>query len=309
MNFLDEVTDYVPGRRIAHRTVEGPLPLNTACICEPAEHGCLASVGGELDRLPGGWLGRLTAPFVGRIIRHGFTADVGRLKALLEAPPAGGAATRGKAERDLPTTRDFGDFYNARKATCELRRYREKGPIPSTRMLIDALGAEGVEGATVIDIGGGIGVIQHELLATGAAHVTSIDASDAYIQTAREESERRGFTGRVTYHHGDFLELAETIPSADVVTLDRVINVCPEWQRLIQLSATRARRLFGLVHPRDTLPVRMVVTAMNLLVWRGPVHARVPSSDVVDRLVGSAGLVRCFSKTTGPWQVALYRRD
>ncbi len=34
--FLDEVTDYVPGRRIAHRTVEGPFPLKTACICEPA---------------------------------------------------------------------------------------------------------------------------------------------------------------------------------------------------------------------------------------------------------------------------------
>jgi magnesium-protoporphyrin O-methyltransferase len=69
--------------------------------------------------------------------------------------------------RDLPTTRDFGDFYNARKATSELRRYRNKGPNPSTRMLIDALKTEGVEGATVLDIGGGIGAVQHELLAAG----------------------------------------------------------------------------------------------------------------------------------------------
>jgi hypothetical protein len=210
--------------------------------------------------------------------------------------------------RDVPTTRDFGDFYNARKAASELRRYREKGPIPSTRVLIDALGAEDVEGATVIDIGGGVGAIQHELLAAGAAHVTSIDASDAYIQTAREESERRGFTGRVTYHHGNFLELADTIPPADIVTLDRVINVYPDWQRLIQFSAARAHRLYGLVYPRDALPVRMVVKAMNLLVWRGPVHACVRSPDVIDRLANSVGLVRCFSKTTGPWQVALYRR-
>jgi 2-polyprenyl-3-methyl-5-hydroxy-6-metoxy-1,4-benzoquinol methylase len=104
--------------------------------------------------------------------------------------------------------RDFGDFYNARKAASELRRYRRKGPIPSTRMLINALKTEGVEGATVIDIGGGIGAVQHELLAAGAAHLTSVDASDAYIQTAREESRRRGLSGRVTYHHGDFLELA-----------------------------------------------------------------------------------------------------
>ena len=43
-NFIDEVTDYVPGRRIAHRTIEGPFPLNTACICEPEEHGCIATL-------------------------------------------------------------------------------------------------------------------------------------------------------------------------------------------------------------------------------------------------------------------------
>jgi magnesium-protoporphyrin O-methyltransferase len=175
-------------------------------------------------------------------------------------------------------------------------------------MLIDALRTEGVESATVIDIGGGIGAIQHELLAAGAAHVTSIDASDAYIRTAREESDRRGLTGRVTYQHGDFLELAETIRPADIVTLDRVINVYPDWKRLIHLSAARARRLYGLVYPRNTLPVRMVVSLMNLFVWRGPVHACVRTPDVIDRAVNEAGLVQCFASTTGPWQVAVYRR-
>lgn len=210
--------------------------------------------------------------------------------------------------RDLPTTRDFGDFYNATKATSELRGYRNKGPIPSTRMLVDALKTEGVEGATVLDIGGGIGAVQHELLAAGAAHVTSIDASDAYIQTAREESKRRGFTGRVTYYHGDFLELAETIPSADIVTLDRVINVYSDWKRLIHTSAARARRLYGLVYPRDTPPVRLIVSVMNLLVWRGPVHASVRPPEMIDKLVSEAGLARYFSKTTGPWQIAVYRR-
>ena len=303
-NFIDEVTDYVPGRRIAHRTIKGPFPLNTACICEPEEHGCIATVVGELDRIPGGWAGKVAEPFVRRIIQHGFKADLGRLKALIERNDDGKA----KQMRHSPTTSDFGDFYNARKAASELRSYRNRGPIPSTRMLIDALKAEGVEGATVIDIGGGIGAVQHELLDAGAAHVTSVDASDAYIQTAREESGRRRLTGRVTYHHGDFVELAETIPPVDIVTLDRVINVYPDWKRLIPLSAARARRLYGLVYPRNTLPVRMVVHMMNRLAWRGPVHASVPSPDMIDRLTSQAGLVRFFSKTTGPWQVAVYRR-
>ena len=85
--YIDEVTDYVPGRRIAHRTIEGPLPLNTACTCEPAEGGCLTTVVGEFERVPGGWVGRLAAPLVGRIIQQGFTADLARLKALLERQP------------------------------------------------------------------------------------------------------------------------------------------------------------------------------------------------------------------------------
>jgi 2-polyprenyl-3-methyl-5-hydroxy-6-metoxy-1,4-benzoquinol methylase/uncharacterized membrane protein len=305
MKFLDEVTDYVPGRRIAHRTVEGPLPLNTACICEPAEPGCLATVVGELDRIPGGWVGKLASPFVRRIVQNGFKADLARLKVLLEAQVDDAETS---ADGDLPTTRDFGHFYNARKAASELRSYRNKGPIPSTKILIDALKTEGVEGASVIDIGGGIGAVQHELLAAAAAHVTSVDASDAYIQTAREESERQGLTGRVTYYHGDFLELAETIPPADIVTLDRVINVYPDWKRLIAISAGRARHLYGLVFPRDTLPVRTVVRIMNFLVWRGPVHASVRPPEEIDRLVSEAGLVRHFSRTSGPWQVAVYRR-
>jgi len=67
------------------------------------------------------------------------------------------------------TTSRMGIFYNQRLAASDLRKYREQGPIPSTRALIEALKAEGVEGATLLDIGGGIGAIQHELLDAGLA--------------------------------------------------------------------------------------------------------------------------------------------
>jgi Polyketide cyclase / dehydrase and lipid transport len=83
--FIDEVTEYEPGKRIAHRTVKGPIPLNTACICEPAGHGCLTTVIGATERLPGGLFGRFAAPVVARVIRRGFKADLDRLKKILEA--------------------------------------------------------------------------------------------------------------------------------------------------------------------------------------------------------------------------------
>jgi uncharacterized membrane protein len=85
--FIDEVTEYEPGQRIAHRTVEGPFPLNTACICEPEEAGCRATVVGEADRLVGGVFGRLVEPFVAFGIRRSFKADLARLKEILETEP------------------------------------------------------------------------------------------------------------------------------------------------------------------------------------------------------------------------------
>ena len=50
----------------------------------------------------------------------------------------------------------------------------------------------------------------------------------------------------------------------------------------------------------------MVVSLMNLFVWRGPVHGFVRSPEVIDKLASAFGY---FSKTTGSWEVALYRRN
>ena len=157
------------------------------------------------------------------------------------------------------TTIAMGSFYDEKRATSELRKYREQGPIPSTRALIEALKAEGVEGATLLDIGGGIGAIQHELLDAGATRAICVDASAAYLDAAREEGRRHGHDGRVTYLHGDFVDLADLVGPPEIVTLDRVINVYPGWERLAGLAAGRAKRLFGLVYPRDTRVVRLII--------------------------------------------------
>jgi magnesium-protoporphyrin O-methyltransferase len=209
------------------------------------------------------------------------------------------------------TTSQMGTFYNQKKAASELRKYREKGPIPSTKALIDALVAEGVEGATVLDIGGGIGAVQHELLAAGAAHVTSVDASVSYLEAAREEASRRGVEDRVTYRHGDFVEVAESVPPADIVTLDRVLNVYPDWERLVELSAARAQRLYGLVYPRDTPMVRFVILVMNLVLRlrRARVRAAIRPVDEIERIARENGLALHASQNVGPaWQVAVYHR-
>lgn len=80
-------------------------------------------------------------------------------------------------------------FTNKKRTTSKLKQYRKKGPPKTTRMLIDALMAEDVEGLTLMDIGGGVGAIQHALLTAGVTHATYGEASMAYIEAAKEEPE------------------------------------------------------------------------------------------------------------------------
>ena len=209
------------------------------------------------------------------------------------------------------TTSAMGSFYDEKRAASELGKYREKGPIPSTDALIAALKGEGVEGMTLLDIGGGVGAIQHELLDAGAAHVTSVDASASYLQAAREEASRRGVEDRITYQHGDFVQLAESVPPADIVTLDRVLNVYPDWERLAGLAAAHAQRLLGLVYPRNTPMTRLVVSAMNLKLrmQRKAVRAHIRPQDEIDRIARENGLAPSFAQDVGPaWHVAVFRR-
>ena len=77
-----------------------------------------------------------------------------------------------------------------------------------------------------------------------------MEASAAYLAAAREETARRGHTDRLKAHHGDFVALAPEIPSADIVTLDRVICCYRDMPALVAQSAARARKLYGVVYPR-----------------------------------------------------------
>jgi magnesium-protoporphyrin O-methyltransferase len=226
------------------------------------------------------------------------------------------AITKKRARPKVPdgaieATNPF-DEYDARTASADLRKYRANGPAPWTRALISALRVEGVGGTRVLDIGGGIGAIQHELLDAGAATATAVEASSAYLAAQREETERRDHSSGVTFVLGDFVELAASIPPADVVTLERVLNVYPDWERLASLAAERTRRLYGVVIPRDTVFVRLVIAGINLglRLRRRQVRAAIVPIDTLERILRRRGLHRCFSQTVGPaWQVLLYRYE
>lgn len=201
-------------------------------------------------------------------------------------------------------------FFGANTARKELRRYRRKGPGKSTRLLVDAL-REQARGATLLDVGGGIGAIQHELFRAGLTGATQVDASAPYLEAARTEAERAGRGDRTTFVYGDFVEVAGDVPEADLVTLDRVICCYPHLEALLGASVGRTRRVLGLVYPRERWGTRVALTAANLwLRIRGSAfRVFLHSPTRVQALVRAAGFRPERTGHTFLWRVETYVRE
>jgi magnesium-protoporphyrin O-methyltransferase len=201
-------------------------------------------------------------------------------------------------------------FFDAKTARRQLRRYRKKGPEKDTRRLLAELTLHGVRGSTFLDVGGGVGAIQHELMAAGAAGGTSVDASPSYLAAAKAEAEARGYASRMRYLEGDLVDADMEIEPADFVTLDRVICCYHDMPALVDASAPRARRAYGLIYPRDTRLMKLAIAALNLLqrIRRHPFRVYVHATAAVEAQVESHGLTRSFRQQSLLWQVVVFSR-
>ena len=206
--------------------------------------------------------------------------------------------------------RGIEDMFGHRMAQRQLRQYRRKGPGKVTRRLIDAVAVDGVEGRTFLDIGGGVGAIQHELMDRGAAGGTSADASPAYLAAARAEAEARGYADSVQYLDGDFVERAAEIEPADMVTLDRVVCCYPDMPSMLGAAAPRARHALGLVFPRRTRFIRAGVALVNLIqrLRRHPFRVFVHDPDEVGAVLKRHGLSRRYLRDGFLWRVTVFGR-
>lgn len=203
-----------------------------------------------------------------------------------------------------------GNEFGERQARRDVAAYRRRGPDRTTRWLIEGLGAGGVDGLTVLDIGAGIGAVHLELLAAGASGAVDVDGSPAYVEVARAQAGRSGRGDAVRYEVGDFVELAPGIEPADLVALDRVVCCYPDMDALVRLSLARARRRYGLVYPRDAWWIRVLGSAANMIkrLFRQRTRLWVHRTADVDALVRAAGFVPRLERRTLLWQVVVYER-
>lgn len=200
--------------------------------------------------------------------------------------------------------------FSEAEARSELRNYRKRGPAEQTKLLLNAIRSLNLKNADLLDIGGGIGVIHHELLKDVARGATHVDASTAYLKEAKEEAARRGHSDRINFIHADFTDVASDLPKADVVTLDRVVCCYPDFRRLLRAAAEHSRRALAFTYPRETWYMRVALRVINFFqaLRKDPFRVFLHPVAEMDSLLKSEGFERVTSRRLFVWEMALYRR-
>ena len=160
----------------------------------------------------------------------------------------------------------FDDVFSPRFARRMARRYRRRGLGRAERDMVEFLVARGLAGATVLEIGGGVGEIQLELLKRGAARTTNLELVTSYDGLADELAREAGVADRVERRLHDIVEAPEEVERADVVVLHRVVCCYPDYQRLLATAADHAGRLLVFSHPPRNLATRAFVASQNAVL-------------------------------------------
>jgi magnesium-protoporphyrin O-methyltransferase len=162
----------------------------------------------------------------------------------------------------------------------------------------------------VLEIGGGIGEIEIELLRSGAERATNIELSAAYEEEGLKLVEQAGFGDRVDRRYGDIATDPELAPAADVVVLNRVVCCYPDMPGLVGAAAEKTRRALALSFPRDTWLMRTGAHAIN--TWcrlrRSNFRFFVHPPPAIVATAGERGLRLVHEHRGHLWQVAALER-
>jgi magnesium-protoporphyrin O-methyltransferase len=206
------------------------------------------------------------------------------------------------------------DGYNAtfsdRFARRMARRYRRRGLSRPERAIVDFLTDRGIDGASVLEIGGGVGELHVELLRRGAAAATNLEISTNYEAEAAQLLEQSGMAARVERRFLDIAQEPDAVGRADVVVLHRVVCCYPDFERLLGAAASKTGRLLVFSHPPGNLVARTMFAAENGLrkirgdTFRAFVHPPVEMRDVAVR----SGLRDTYRWNGFSWRVVGFER-
>jgi SAM-dependent methyltransferase len=206
--------------------------------------------------------------------------------------------------------RGYERMFGARTARRDAKRYRRKGLDDTAHVITDFLGWRGLEGASVLEIGGGVGALEVELLRAGAERAVNVELSPYYEETARELWRDAGVADRAEFQVADVAADGEEVEPADAVVMHRAVCCYPDYEALVGAAAERARYRLVMSFPRERVLVRAGLGVVNvvarLLRWeyRSYVHPVAGILAAAER----HGLRTALEHRGLVWQVAALER-
>jgi 2-polyprenyl-3-methyl-5-hydroxy-6-metoxy-1,4-benzoquinol methylase len=203
-------------------------------------------------------------------------------------------------------SRDYRRFFNQRFARRLANRYRKRGLDPTAQTMVQFLQELGIEDASILEIGGGVGEIQIELLKLGAARAQNLELSPDYEQQARMLAGQAGVQGRLDWRIHDLAQDPAAVVPADLVILHRVVCCYPDYERLLGAAADHARRALVFSYPPRNALSRAFYGVFNLVMrltrssFRGFAHPPGAMLGVLE----DHGLRRTYGRRSRIWQVA-----
>jgi magnesium-protoporphyrin O-methyltransferase len=176
--------------------------------------------------------------------------------------------------------------------------------------MVEFLRLHGIEGMNVLEIGGGVGAIDVELVRAGAERAVNVELSPYYEAAARELWAEQGVADRIEYRLANVAEDGTEIGPADSVLMHRVVCCYPDYDALIGAGAERTRRYLLLSFPREGAVTRLLVRGINLVArmlrWehRSYVHPIAQLRAAGER----RGLRQVFEHHGFVWQLAVLER-
>ena len=202
------------------------------------------------------------------------------------------------------------EMFDRRVASREMRRYRRKGARSTTRRLFSGIRAHAANASTLLDVGAGVGALTFALLEAGMQRATVVDTSSAFIEAGREEAVRRSLNLRIDWRQADFVAVAQSLPTVDVVTLDRVVCCYPAIGELLTAAASRARSCLAMSYPLERWAVRSVVSVQNAVrrLTGSPFEVFVHPARLMEDVVRRQGFELVSRRGTLIWRADIYVR-
>ena len=200
---------------------------------------------------------------------------------------------------------DYQSVFSGRFARRQTKRYQRRGLTPAAQGIVDFVASRGIARATVLEIGGGVGQLQVELLRRGASHVTNLEISQNYEAEAARLLDEAGVTHQVTRRFLDIAQTPDEVEPADVVVLHRVVCCYPDYAALLRVASGHARKTLAYTHPAANVINRAQFGAENLYRWftRNDFRTFVHQPQGMVRAAGSEGMTVAFRRHARDWDI------